>query len=124
MDADQGRRKKLRDDRLELLRWRVAAKLGYPSVAAWMEATTQREQSYMIALAMLDGWGEEWQEIAARLVNLLRGTARHEVKAEDVLTSHDVRRRWLWLEEDSDELAEVDWQAAATAMRQQFTGMS
>lgn len=78
----------------------------------------------MIALAMLDGWGEEWQEIAARLVNLLRGTAQHEVKAEDVLTSHDVRRRWLWLEEDSDERTEVDWQAAATAMRQQFTGIS
>jgi hypothetical protein len=120
----QSRRKKLRDDRLELLRWRVAARLGFKSVDSWIEATTERERSYMMALALLDGWGEEWQELASRLVNLMRTTAQHELKADDALTSEDVRRRWQWLDEPDNAPQEVDWDAAATAMRQRFTGMT
>jgi hypothetical protein len=78
----------------------------------------------MTALALLDGWGEEWQEIASRIVNLMRTTAQHQLKADDALTSEDVRRRWQWLDEPDNAPQEVDWDAAATAMRQQFAGLT
>ena len=124
MAGSESRRKKLRDDRLELLRWRVAAKLGFASVAKWEDATTPDERASMIALALLDGWGEEWQEIAARIVNQMHLQAAGKLDAENYTSSHDMRRRFAWIDEPDDKPAEIDWNAAAANMAKAFAGVT
>ena len=123
MAVGESRRKKLRDDRLELLRWRVAAKLGFASVARWEDSTTSDERAHMIAVALLDGWGEEWQEVAARIVNQMHLAAAGKLDAENYTSSHDMRRRFAWIEEQDDKPEEIDWNAAAASMAQAFAGV-
>lgn len=125
MGAGEGRDKKLKRDRLELLRWRVAARLRYKSVAAWEADTEPTERAYMLAIAMLDAWGEEWQEIAARVHNAALNVCASNGADVDKLpfkNADDMRRRWASIDEPERQGDGIDWQAAQAAFRQSFTG--
>lgn len=64
----------------------------------------------MMALAMLDGWGEEWQQGVAMTWNI--GTHGQSWK-----TPHDFRRRFPWLDEDEQtQQAPSDWSAVQTQL--------
>lgn len=57
----------------------------------------------MLALAMLDGWGEEWQQGVAMQWNI--GTHGQHWK-----TPHDFRRRFPWLDEPATQPEQThDW---------------
>lgn len=84
MDWRGGSRKKLRARPLELLKARTAARLGFRSVDHWEAETTTDERQEMMALALLDGWGEEWAEIAAMLVNVNVTSSEHAKSAYDL----------------------------------------
>lgn len=69
MGSGSGRGKKLRGDRLELLRWRVALQLGYQSVEEWLLATPSDWQAKQLAVAWLDRWGESTDDVLAQVHN-------------------------------------------------------
>ena len=46
-------------------------KAGFGTVANLEDNTTPEERRRLYAVAMLDGWGEEWQRQAAPLMRLL-----------------------------------------------------
>lgn len=73
----------------------------------WLDATTKDEQREMMALALLDGWGEEWQEIVAMIHNA------NVTKPEHVKSPEDMRR-FKHLEK-AREPEPVDWEAAQRA---------
>lgn len=122
MARDRGRRKKLRRDRLELLRWRVATRLGFATVANLEEATTHDERAKLYALARLDGWGEEWQRLAMEIRRMmLRLAATSGGKVEEgewPATERDVEyfRDWNDDEEADDSEAE-QWAAAEQSLK-------
>ena len=119
MGADPERTKKLLGDRLELLRWRVAAKLGFASVEAWERETTARDRANMIALAIIDAWGEEWCETKLSLAMQTRATlvsAGADPSKLPATTLDDVRRKFVGINDESKE-PEIDWQAAAAAFK-------
>lgn len=67
-----------------MLRWRVAVKAGFGTVARLEDSTTNEERATLYALATLDGWGEEWQRIAAEVRNAsLRIAASNGAKIDD-----------------------------------------
>ena len=51
-----------------------------------MDDTSESERAEMMALALLDGWGEEWQEIAATVHNV------NVTKTEHLRTPEEMRR--------------------------------
>jgi hypothetical protein len=92
---------------LELLRARTAARLGFRSVQAWHDATTDDERNEMLALALLDGWGEEWQEIASAIHNSVCTKVEHLKTADDC-------RRFKQLERP-EKKTRKDWKAVEAA---------
>lgn len=112
--------KKLRADRLELLRCRTAARLGFATVAEWQEATTLEERNQMLAVALLDGWGEEWQEVASVVHNvgmlLVSALAKGNVD-KDTLKAPEDMRRFRHLETTSKPTpTTADWGAFAKTL--------
>lgn len=95
MASGGGRRKKLRTDRLELLRWRVALQLGFQSVEEWLIATPADWQAKQLAVAWLDRWGDATDEILAQAHNsaLIVATASGaKIADESWKTASDVER--------------------------------
>lgn len=125
LDADPKCPGKLLGDKLELLRWRVAAKLGYKSVGAWEQDTTGHERAHMIALAMIDAWGEEWAENVAGMANQTRtalviaGANPQDIDHE---TANSVARRFVGVNDDNPQ-EEFDWQAAQGMLKTGLTGL-
>lgn len=125
MDADPKRTGKLLGDKLELLRWRVAAKLGYKSVGAWEQDTTTHERAHMVALAMIDAWGEEWAENAAGMANQTRAAlviAGANSADIDITTVDKVARKFVGVNDDEPQ-QEFDWQAAQGMLKTGLTGL-
>ncbi len=125
LDADPKRTGKLLGDKLELLRWRVAAKLGYKSVGAWEQDTTTHERAHMVALAMIDAWGEEWAENAAGMANQTRAAlviAGANSADIDITTVDKVARKFVGVNDDEPQ-QEFDWQAAQGMLKTGLTGL-
>lgn len=125
LDSNSKRFGKLLSDKLELLRWRVAAKLGYKSKEAWEQDTTTQERAHMLALAMIDGWGEEWAENVAGMANQTRAAlviAGADAQSMEVATVESVARKFVGIN-DETESQEFDWNAAQVAMKTGLAGL-
>lgn len=115
-------RKKLRANRLEHLRARVAYRLGFQSVEAWLLATSPHEQATALAVAYLDGWGEEWQEVVAAIHNagLVQIAAQGaEIRDDQWKRPRDMERM---PKRDEKPASPQDWAAFGAAMQRVIMG--
>jgi hypothetical protein len=104
---------------VELLRWRVAARLGFHSVDAWYDATTPDDRANMMAVAWLDGWGEEYQQIAAEIHNasLRAANASGAKYTNDDAKGPEDMRRCQHIERDTKPVVTRDqWAAFGKAL--------
>lgn len=95
-----------------LLRYRTAARLG--RTVEEFEELPHVEQCRFLAVAMLDGWGEEWQRVSAMLHNdLLRvaGALGAKIDEADFKGATDCEY-YQSLNPDWTGEPEVDWAAA------------
>lgn len=79
----------------------------------------------MLALAWLDGWGEEWCEIGlevARAARLIAAASGADVSSLEPLKLDDFRRHGDWEQMAGTETT-TDWNAMAAAFRSHFAGV-
>lgn len=118
-------RKKLRRNRLELLKWRAALRGGFGSVAAMEEKLSRGELSKLLAVCWLDGAGEEWQRIAAELVNLslrLMRAQGAEIRDDAWKSPHDMEMFKYLNPQGQTPEPEMNWDAAM-AMGRSMAGL-
>lgn len=98
----------------------MAARLGFATVAEWQEATTLDERNQMLAVALLDGWGEEWQEIASVIHNvgmlLVSALAKGNIDQSTLKTPEDMRRFRHLETNEKPAPTTADWGAFAKAL--------
>jgi hypothetical protein len=120
LESDRGRRKKLRRNRLELLKWRAAIRAGFGTVAKMEDQTTPGERAKLLAVCWMDGTGEEWQRIAAELYNLGLRTlqAQGATIPDDAWKDADAMELFKALNPDNKPLSQaVDWNAAEASLK-------
>lgn len=123
MVGSGGRGKKLRADRLELLRWRVALQLGYQSVEEWLLATPSDWQAKQLAVAWLDRWGESTDDLLAQAHNsALVVTAAHGCKVDERSwkTGEQMQRTPADAGQQSE--PQQDWKACESMFRSIIVG--
>jgi len=82
-----------------------------------MDETSADERHEMMALALLDGWGEEWQEIVAAVYN------SQATKQEHLKTADDFRRfKSLEAVNAKAKSKQTDWAAQEAAFARMITG--
>lgn len=127
MEDHRGSRKKLRRDRLELLRWRTAMRCGYGTVASLEDQTEPDERAKMYAVAWLDGWGEEWQRTAVemrRLLLRLIAASGGKVDGEEWPASERDLEYFSRLNPELPAQDETDvWAAVEASMKQTMAGL-
>ena len=79
-----------------------------------MDDTSESERAEMTALALLDGWGEEWQEIAAILNNV------NVTKQEHLKTPEEMRR--LQMLDPQKKTTRDEWSSLDAQFRKTITG--
>lgn len=80
----------------------------------------------MLALAMIDAWGEEWAENVAGMANQTRAAmviAGANSQDIDVATIETVARRFVGVNDETDKGDEFDWQAAQGMLKTGLTGL-
>ena len=109
------------------MRWRVATRLGFATVANLEEATTCEERAKLYAVARLDGWGEEWQRVVVeirRMMLRLAATSGGKVdESEWPATERDVEYFRDWNDDDATDDSEAEQWAAAEQSLKRLAGL-
>ena len=104
---------------------RVAARLGFRSIAAMVDEIGDEQVDKWCALALVDGWGEDWQR-TAWIVERVHNTAMAGKQSEDgrslVLDTWDCRPHFAWERKPVKESAEQQSDAQLEALGRQMAG--
>jgi hypothetical protein len=108
-----------------LLRLRVAERLKFTSVAKMVDEIGDEQVDQWCALALVDGWGEDWQR-TAWLIERIHNTAMAGKQSDDgrslILDVWDCRPHFRWERKPVDEPSEAQSDAQLEALGRRMAG--
>lgn len=108
-----------------MLRLRVAERLGFRAVGDMVEAIGDAQVDEWCALAIVDGWGEDWQRTAwtiERIHNTAMAGKVSESGGSLLVDQWDCRPRFKWERRPPPEETEQQSDAAMEALGRKMAG--